>query len=283
MRDIPKIIHQTWKTKRLPPMFQKSQKSWKSMNPDWKYRFYSDRECMAFVQKHFPQYMSLYQALCSGVQRSDLFRYLVMYHYGGIYVDMDTTCLQPIDHWLDPLKNTCDTLDCVIGKDFQNRDPEGSGFGSEIEEYLQWCLLSVPNHPLWIQVVEKIDDRLQERPCHENNEFDEDYTLWLTGPGVMTDTIKAFLQEPQFMDIHFVEPGYLGNCSNHLITDRNTCLQKAYLDHHYAGTWRNENILEDFTGSSLSSLGGNKDGFQKKIFKGCLVILVIMIILNVVI
>lgn len=250
MRRIPKIIHQTWKTKRLPTLFQKSQRSWKSKNPNWEYRFYSDKDCLDFVKKHFPQYLSLYQSLCSGVQRSDVFRYLVLYHYGGLYVDMDTTCLRPIDDWLNPLQEKNDTLDCIIGKDFLKDDPEGTGFGVEIEEYLQWCLISVPNHPLWIQVVEKIEDRLQEKPCHPNNEFDENYTLWLTGPQVVTAAIKEFLQEPQFMTLTFLNPGYLGNCSNHTIVDRKSCLQKAYLDHHYAGTWRNDNILEGFSNNN---------------------------------
>ena len=37
-RDIPKIIHQSWKNKDLPANFARWQKSWLDKHPAWEYR-----------------------------------------------------------------------------------------------------------------------------------------------------------------------------------------------------------------------------------------------------
>ena len=97
MRYIPRIIHQTWKDKILPPEFKKYQTSWKSSHPDWEYRFYEDCDCRHLVIKHYPELLPVYDSYARHIQRIDMFRYLVVNHYGGLYADIDMQCFRPID------------------------------------------------------------------------------------------------------------------------------------------------------------------------------------------
>ena len=271
------MIHQTWKNNTLSPMFKASQQSWRSMNPEFTYRFYTDRDCLRFIKKHFPQYIGLYKSLCLGVQRSDVFRYLVLYHYGGYYADMDTTCKIPIDTWMRQLTKGKDQVDCIVGEDDVVLDPDGTGFGTERHEYLQWFIASVPNHPLLLEVVDNIEARLEKRPCDEDNSYDEEYTLWLTGPGVFTDTIKSYRKYPQFMNIEVVAPCYFGNCSTEMSQIYPKCQEKAYLQHHYAGTWRNHSsIVEGFDLPTSFQRDPNK---ITPTLMMCMVLLVICVIL----
>ncbi len=103
---IPKIIHQTWKTSDLPPLFARCRRSWLRRHPSWTYRFYTDQDCSRFVRTRCPAFYRLYQSLARPVQQADLFRYLVVYLEGGIYADMDMHCFKP----LDPLIKKTDVL-----------------------------------------------------------------------------------------------------------------------------------------------------------------------------
>lgn len=41
---IPKIIHQSYKTRRLPPEFAQWQGSWLKLHPSWCYMFWTDQD-----------------------------------------------------------------------------------------------------------------------------------------------------------------------------------------------------------------------------------------------
>jgi inositol phosphorylceramide mannosyltransferase catalytic subunit len=103
---IPRIIHQTWKTNHLPPLFVRCRRSWLRHHPSWSYRFYTDQDCHRFVLTRCPEFYALYRSLARPVQRADLFRYLVIYLEGGLYADMDMYCFKP----LDPLMKETEVL-----------------------------------------------------------------------------------------------------------------------------------------------------------------------------
>ena len=71
---IPKIIHQTYKSTRVPDSAKPHMASWRQKNPEWELRFYDDAACLAFVQREFPEYLHAYVSLPKDVERSDFFR-----------------------------------------------------------------------------------------------------------------------------------------------------------------------------------------------------------------
>lgn len=103
---IPKLLHQTWKTEEIPTEFIAYAKSWREKNPDWCYRLWSDRAIRNFIKANYPDFLTLYDSYDINIKRVDFFKYLVLYHYGGLYVDMDFECLKPFDHLLDQ-EDTC--------------------------------------------------------------------------------------------------------------------------------------------------------------------------------
>ena len=46
-----------------------------------------------FVKTEWPQYWETYAIMPHPVMRADLFRYLILLRYGGIYTDVDTECM----------------------------------------------------------------------------------------------------------------------------------------------------------------------------------------------
>ena len=97
---IPKILIQTWKTRRLPDQFAEWSSTWKTLNPEFIYMFFDDGDCFRFVHKNYPEYLDLYESLIA-IEKADVFRYLVLHKYGGVYVDMDTSCFKPIGGLID--------------------------------------------------------------------------------------------------------------------------------------------------------------------------------------
>ena len=71
---IPKIFHQTYMTRDVPPIIEPLMQSWRLHNPDWNFRFYDDEACLEFVASQFPEYLEAYKGLPKNVERSDFFR-----------------------------------------------------------------------------------------------------------------------------------------------------------------------------------------------------------------
>ena len=96
-QEIPLVIHQTMKTRRLPyRMWIRGCSTWVDANPEYEYRFYDDEACLRFVTEHFPRVANAYVKCTSGVMRSDVFRYCLLYHEGGVYADVDSVCRSPL-------------------------------------------------------------------------------------------------------------------------------------------------------------------------------------------
>lgn len=86
---IPNNVFQTWNTKTLPRMMQLNRNRMIRNNPDINFHLYDDQECEIFIQENFHEdvYQS-FRKLIPGAYKADLWRYCVLYHYGGIYIDI---------------------------------------------------------------------------------------------------------------------------------------------------------------------------------------------------
>lgn len=63
--------------------------------------FWSDADMLPFVRTHFPDLEDTFQSYGHVIQRTDVFRLLVVYIYGGLYCDMDIIplyALQALEH-----------------------------------------------------------------------------------------------------------------------------------------------------------------------------------------
>lgn len=72
---IPRVIHQTYRSKHVPQASKQLMPSWHDKNGDlWQVRFYDDAACMNFVRREFPEYLEAYLNLPKDVERADFFR-----------------------------------------------------------------------------------------------------------------------------------------------------------------------------------------------------------------
>jgi len=86
---IPLKIFQTWHTSNLPKQMKEAVNKLKKNNPEFEYIFHDDNQCREFIANHFPD-MVLYafDNLVPGSYKADIWRYCILYIYGGIYIDI---------------------------------------------------------------------------------------------------------------------------------------------------------------------------------------------------
>lgn len=99
---IPNNIYQTWSSKELPNILNEIRKHNIQLNNN-KFNFYlwSDDEIKAFLKIHYPIISYIYSKTLTGVQRGDISRIVLLYHFGGIYMDLDMLCLNKLDNLFD--------------------------------------------------------------------------------------------------------------------------------------------------------------------------------------
>lgn len=136
--SIPQIIHQSWKSADLPESFIRFSQSWKSKNPGFEYRLWTDEDNDDLVALHYPQFREFYASLPKAIMRADMVRALYLHRHGGVYADLDTWCLRPIDGFIDsePILLAHMSMDYQFAHDVPNA----------------W-MASVPGHPFWVFFV----------------------------------------------------------------------------------------------------------------------------------
>jgi mannosyltransferase OCH1-like enzyme len=97
---IPKIIHRTWKTSNLSTMpagWASGYKSCKALHPTWTTIVWSDESARELIRRHYDWFLPEFDSYRFPIQRADALRYFVLYHYGGVYLDMDMGCRTQLD------------------------------------------------------------------------------------------------------------------------------------------------------------------------------------------
>jgi len=123
-KDFPKIIWQThnYTIDDMPEHVKMVCSNWINLNPGWQYRYVNHIEREGFVRR-YPEILPYYLYLSPKLQ-SDVWRYLVTYEYGGLYADMDSVCIKPVDYMLDNIDTDPELI--VIPKEL-NHGSTGNG------------------------------------------------------------------------------------------------------------------------------------------------------------
>ena len=61
---------------------------------------WTDADSRDFIAKEYPWFLDTFDAYTYPIQRADAIRYFVLYHYGGVYLDLDVGCRRRLDRLL---------------------------------------------------------------------------------------------------------------------------------------------------------------------------------------
>lgn len=109
---IPKIIHQIWIGGPVPEKFHVWMQTWQEKHPEWEYKLWTDADIASF-KFMYPD--TFFRAQNVGA-KSDIWRYEILYQYGGVYADVDFESIAS----LDPLVHAHSFFTGVGGFDYIN-------------------------------------------------------------------------------------------------------------------------------------------------------------------
>jgi inositol phosphorylceramide mannosyltransferase catalytic subunit len=162
---IPKIIHQTVRDKKnISDQFSKNISRLASTNEGWEHRIYDNRDIYDFISTHYDA--EILNAYCLvntryGPAQADFFRYLLLFKFGGVYLDIKSTALTKLDEVISPDDEyILSHWPNAIGMPFQ-------GFGIHPElpfpgEFQQWHIVAAPQHPFLERVIAEVTKNIRE-------------------------------------------------------------------------------------------------------------------------
>jgi mannosyltransferase OCH1-like enzyme len=213
------LLHQTWKTRSLPPRFEQYHASWQKFNPDLKQHFYDDATSRDLVRTKFPEYLDVYDDYTFGVQRADLFRFLVVYEYGGLYADVDMECLRNLDCFFSLDGATF----CVEGYLTETRKTQ-LGYRHPIQ-VANCVFMAEPRHPFIRRVIDTIISLSRMRRAFSTADVES-----ITGPPVLTRLVAEHQTVRLLDQIYWMPPTAYPNLR--------PLSANMYMRHHFAGSWK---------------------------------------------
>jgi len=197
--QIPKIIHQTYTSKNLPPEIKHNIERIKNMNPDWEHHLYDDQDIQNYLLKTAPWAISYFNRITPnyGAVKADFFRYILMYQQGGVYLDIKSTLKHPLNQVL----NSDDQFLLSHWQNGPGEQFEGWGHHSEVDlprgEYQQWHIVTIAKHPFLKKVIDDICNNFEKYNPYRDG-VGKDGVLRLTGPIPYTLSIKHQLETSQY-------------------------------------------------------------------------------------
>ena len=188
---IPKIIHFIWiqGESKIPKHLMDFYTGCKNINNDFKFMFWDEDKIIEFLKKNFDKkYLDLYLKYKVMAQKADFARYVIVYTYGGIYLDIDTFCK----------KNMTPLLQYQF---FYSEPITILGFNKNI---VNAVFGSIKGHPIF-----KIIFRLM---LEREDRIDD--VVYSTGPGLLYDAIEEYKKVPEpKISINSLDKKFIDPCS----------------------------------------------------------------------
>ena len=229
---IPLTIHQIWSEKYgpLPGSLQTLGQTWKNHHPDWNYVYWNEKAILAFIHQYYPKYMDRYHAFTYDIQRWDAIRYLILLHFGGIYVDFDYECLTALTPLLDDA--TC----CFA------MEPAEHTLKDVPSPYFNNALMGcIPGHPFMQEIVNYVFE--DDRCLVGNKENKSNYVLGSTGPVMLSKLYQLSDHKDKItlLPAKNVSPFNIYESRAYLNGEENTTLDdnldEAYAVHYFLNSW----------------------------------------------
>jgi len=137
-------------------------------NPTFTVHIWNETEVLSLIDHHYAWFLPIWHSYRHPIQRVDAAKYFILYHHGGVYLDLDISCRKS----LAPLVN------------FPMWFPKASPLGVNND-----AMASRKGHPLMWSMIMNLDGR------NKNLLSPWITVFWTTGPKFVSDMLQAYLDE----------------------------------------------------------------------------------------
>ncbi len=223
--------------------------------PGYNLTKFDDEMCYYVIDTHYTQY-TFVKDFTIGVMKSDFCRYLMVYHYGGVYMDSDVFFQKDPKDWMDYKYLSDDNrvysnVNFMVGLEgVPNEHFKEIGFCGDIQ-VVQWTFAATKQHPILLHMMDAIRDRYYKDKSKFVNWYD---AVASTGPCVMTngikwyfnlnnesiDGIKQITDTTLIVKDVFMGPLSFFNCGDKNIFVKSDCNEMTAIIHKYQGSWKHD-------------------------------------------
>lgn len=174
INNVPLKIYLTWETKQLPINMYNNIMLLQKMNPEFDIYLYDNQDRINFIKDNFNQnVLDAYNSLRPGAYKADLWRYCIIYKYGGVYIDIKY-------HTYIPLIELIKDNEFIFANVNSGFCKEDSYNGLEIQSTF---FISSPNNKIFINSINEIVLNCKNKDYRKSS-------LDITGPCVLTRHIN---------------------------------------------------------------------------------------------
>jgi glycosyltransferase involved in cell wall biosynthesis len=213
--NIPNIIHQLW-IGDVAPRPQAQMDTWRDRHPDYQYILWDEAKLVELNVD--PMLQNTINQMGELVGKVDIYRWFILYKYGGVFLDADSVCLAPIDQDL-----------FLKGR---------QGFAAFENENTRAGLVAIgtmgfiPKHPL-------VGDILSYLRTEEAHQQIRSYKAWYSvGPGLLTKMLNLGI----YRDMITIFPSYMF-IPAHFTGDVYRGYKKVYAYQEWSNTKTNYDVL----------------------------------------
>ncbi|CAE6468750.1 hypothetical protein ACGC1H_004193 [Rhizoctonia solani] len=174
-----RFIHQSWKTHELKPSTVPLADSWRLAYPDWDYVLWDDADNKELVRVLYPRLLGAYEALPREIYRADFVRNLYMHAFGGIYSDLDSEAVAPLDPLLsasaERLSDSTSTPVAFVGQMVTSENLAHAVPNA-------FFAATSPGHPFWFVPIEFAVAWVSDWTAHRTEGEEPVDPEFVTGP-----------------------------------------------------------------------------------------------------
>jgi mannosyltransferase OCH1-like enzyme len=212
-------IIQTWKSNEVPHYYYSLIEQLRQLNKPCKFLFFTDKNIIDFMANEMPQYYETFVNLKYKIQQLDFFRYLAIYHYGGLYLDLDMEITQSFENM--------DVNKCTFPVETQGKFKPNMLIGNYAfyapkgDPFVKHIIDNIVNPPITMGEIETAQSTHTDDKQHV-------YVYFTTGPELVT---RAYWSYSNREDIQLLEPDtYEENCFGN------------YGKHKCFGSWKHPQV-----------------------------------------
>lgn len=190
----------------LPGEYDEYLSCWFETNPDLDYVLHGPQAARDHIGVSFPAWLPRWHRYPKGIQRCDIYRYMLMKSVGGVYADLDAYPLTSLRQLMDnhPRDNVFLVVEAVRASPWKRTRPARYAFDDASASLAPVCIGNyffisrAPGHPFWDDVLETAVRRAS---------FDVEQQgdiIFTTGPEVLSETWAKCGH--RYDDVHIIQP-----------------------------------------------------------------------------
>ena len=170
---------------KTPSKFREFRDSWLDLNREDTVVEWDEEAIILLIEIKYKQFLQFYKALDKLISRADVGRAFILDAFGGVYVDMDACCLQPVSALYAFAKVDIASQHIILGR-------SSHAFFGAINNAVIACSRG---HPFWMtQYLPYVRQQVERGYVYPEALIPALYILRTTGPTAYKNLVKAGIE-----------------------------------------------------------------------------------------